>query len=319
MTGSSPEGGGSGRPKFKERLYAWWEGIDLPTEPTKHARPPPGDGSGAHPTSPVAPPRGPGLDRHGKPLWTATRLQVAERMWGDGFVSPGAEEYLPTMLKVLGLNPDLSVMEIGAGLGGAARIMVQHYKCWVDGLEASPLLIEEGRKRMAKAGVGKHVTLTPFDPEAFSYQKRVDAIFSKEAFCTIHNKDGLFSGLGRLVKPRGQLLFTDYCLSHSQTLPSAVAAWVGHMASEPVLWTHGQIQTALAEQKFDVRVEEDITEAHRGRILAGIQQLIQHMERHSLAPETKRNALDEIEAWLFAVRALEQGLKCYRFLAIKPG
>src|SRR3954447_19600443 len=105
----------TGKP-WKKKLLAWWEGYDLPEE-KKESQP--------QPAVEAAAPAGakPALtgvnSRFGKPLWSASRIQVVEKLWGDVFTSPGGDDYIPELVKPLGLNPAMSVLDLAAGLGGA--------------------------------------------------------------------------------------------------------------------------------------------------------------------------------------------------------
>lgn len=142
---------------LKTKFIAWWEGYDLSgrkrkrdKEEAKDAAE--GDGDQA------------GLNRHGKPLWSASRIEVAEKIWGTGFVLPGGVELISTLIKPLGLNPAMTVLELGCGLGGATRCMAAT-GCWVTGLEASPFLAEQGMLRSTKAGLAKQAPVQVYDPE----------------------------------------------------------------------------------------------------------------------------------------------------------
>src|SRR5476651_2050232 len=50
------------------------------------------------------------------------RMTVAQWLWGDGFVMPGNAEFILDTVKPVGLNPAMSMLDISAGLGGAARV-----------------------------------------------------------------------------------------------------------------------------------------------------------------------------------------------------
>ena len=94
-------------------LEAWGELI-LPEDKADAAPEP----AAAAPAAPAAPrPAMPGVNsRFGKPLWSATRIGVVEKIWGDGFTSPGGDDYIPELVKPLGLNPAMSVLDLAAGL-----------------------------------------------------------------------------------------------------------------------------------------------------------------------------------------------------------
>lgn len=295
---------------------AWWEGYDLSSLARKTTDTE-GTGADTRPKSTAEPPKA-GLNRHGKPLWTATRIEVSEQIWGKGFISPGGDDYVPYLVKPLGLNPAMSVVDLSAGLGGTTRAMAKQFGAWVTGLEGSPLLGQAGMQRSIDAGLGRQAPVELYDPEDFSFKKRVDAVFSKEAFFTIHNKDRLLDGIEACLKSRGQVLFTDYILESQSDFSRALHHWAEREPLEPKLWTLDEVKNALMQRNLDLRIFEDITESHRSMILKSVQGFTEHLEKYHLDKETKVNVVEEVETWALRVGALSAGLKCYRFFALKP-
>lgn len=318
--------------KLKKRFFAWWEGYDLPQEAEteggaagrggaaesggESGRSGAGNGGKAAAGKSGLPAAA--FDRHGKPLWSATRLQVAEKIWGEGFLSPGGAELITQLATPLGLNSAMTVLELGAGLGGASRCIVEAFGPWVTGLEASPLLVKEGMARSVKAGMGKQAPVLSWDPEDFRFPKRVDAILAKESLFAVRDKQGLLDRIEAILKPKGQLLFTDYIVEASAKDAAAVKKWAAREPQEPFLWCLRDMENGLAQCNFDLRVKEDITDAHRALILHSIQTLTAYLEKFQLDHETKVNVLDEVELWANRIAALSAGLRCYRFYAIKP-
>lgn len=314
---SDNEHAGAPRITLKTRLHAWWEGYDLSGLKGK------GGENGAAPESataaPPPPPRqGSGLNRWGKPLWTATRIEVAEKLWGEGFNTPGGHDHVPYLVKPLGLNPAMSVLDLSAGLGGTSRTMASKYGCWVTGLEASEFLAKEGMIRSFKEGLEKKAPIETYDPENFSYPKRVDAIVYKEGMFSVRGKDQLFDGMELALKPRGHLLMTDYVIEPALAGAKAVQVWCDKEPMRPHLWSKDQMAAAFAQRNLDLRIAEDITDTHRGLILSAIQGLVEHLERHHLDHETKVVVMDEVELWVRRVSAIEAGMKVCRFYALKP-
>lgn len=300
---------------LKTRLKAWWEGYDL--SGLRHRK-----GDSAEAGEPAvarasAPVPSPGMDRWGKPLWSATRVEVVEKLWGPGFTSPGGSDHVPHLVRPLGLNPAMTVLDLSAGLGGTSRTMAGKFGCWVTGLEASPLLAKEGMERSIKAGLSKQAPVEPYDPEHFSYGRRVDAVFYKEGLFAVRHKDQLFDGLEMQLKPRGHVLITDYIVDAAE-IPDSLVSWADHESQEPHLWTKDQMTNAFAQRNLDLRISEDISDTHRGLILTAIQRFLEYLEKHHMDQVTKVNVVDEIELWVRRVAALEAGLRCYRFHAIKP-
>ena len=315
--------GAAGAPpslSLKTRLMAWWEGYDLSSLRRKN-----GDGdlegkqaAGGNRTAEETKAQ-PGLNRFGKPLWSATRLEVAEKIWGTGFVLPGGMDLISTLVKPLGLTPAMTVLELGCGLGGATRCMASQFGCYVTGLEASPFLAEQAMIRSTKAGLAKQAAVQAYNPEDLSFPKRVDAVFAKDVFYAIKEKGLLFDRIESLLKPRGQLLVTDYVVLPEARNNAAVRAWSDREPTEPHLWTLQGAIDSFAQCNLDLRVHEDITEVHRNQIVTAIKTLTEHLERHSLDNDTKVNVIDEVETWAQRVAALHSGLRCYRFYALKPG
>ncbi|WP_416618241.1 SAM-dependent methyltransferase [Niveispirillum fermenti] len=305
-------------PTLKERFLAWWEGIDVPRREAGNdaaagsGRDGPAGSAGAGQAG------GRHMNRRGKPLWTATRIEVVEKIWGPGFSSPGGDEFIPTIVKPLGLNPAMSVLDIGAGLGGASRAMAKQYGTWITGLEPNPVLAEAGMFRSQKAGLARQAPIMPIDLENFAWNKRVDAIFSKEAFYTVRNKDKLIDSIEAALKPRGQLLFTDYVVDREQIRGRDFDGWMSAEPVEPTPWTIEQYAAALAQRNLDIRITEDNSDTQRTLILTAIQELVRHLETVSMDRDTKLAVVEEVEMWARRVAALSSGLRYYRFYAMKP-
>ena len=204
---------------------------------------------------------------------------MVEKLWGEGFTTPGGDDYIPQLVKPLGLNPAMSVLDLAAGLGGAGRKMAAQYGCWVTGMEPSPVLAKEGMERSVKAGMAKQATIVHYDPENFKHPKRFDCIFAKEAFCFVKNREGLHDGIELSLKPRGQLLFTDYVFDKEEPRSAAVKDWIAKEPVEPFPLTMQQTISSLQQRNLDIRINEDITDAHRTLILAAIQSLTEFLAK----------------------------------------
>ncbi|HYD32136.1 MAG TPA: methyltransferase domain-containing protein [Azospirillaceae bacterium] len=317
--------GSEPRLSLKTRLYAWWEGYDLSGlkrrgkdhDGKEHAL----AGAKAHPSAAASaeekPPRPGELDRHGKPLWSASRIEVAEKIWGEGFVSPGGDEHIPYLLKPLGLNSAMSALDLSAGMGGTVRMMATKFSAWATGLEASPVLAERGMAQSTKHGMAQKAPIEHYDPENFSYGRRFDCAFAKETFFTVQNKAGLIEGVLECIKSPGQLLFTDYVVEANPRSPEVIRNWADHEPLEPHVWTVDQWSALLRKERLDVRIVEDISDTHIHSVLTAIKTLTDFLEQHAMDRGTKVNVVDEVEMWARRVAALQAGLRCYRFFALK--
>ena len=279
LTGIMKSGGGVKVP-LRLRLRAWWEGeeVQLPqlAIPT---------GSGASKTE-ARPP-----DLTIPPLlpWETEAIRIQEQVWGAGYYKPGGEEHVLGLAKPFGLNPSLTVMEFGAGLGGGTRALVNEFGVWVSGLEPTADLAKAGKELSIKAGLEKKADIVRCSPEGFEpKQESVDCILSSES---LYINDQRLQGLG--LAPTDKTFFAS--------------------GAEYVKW--------FRELNFDLRVNEDITARYRKMIMDGWLEFTQAGgEKAAHAKALPEEVVKEVQLWTRRVAAMDAGdLKVMRYYAIKLG
>ena len=296
-----------GKPDFRARFRAWWNGHELPPGP------------------PDAGPLAPGAEGHGvryegpKLQWETIRLKLAQEVWGEGFCSPGGEEHIRNMVKFFALDPSMSVLELGAGLGGASRLMAQEFGVWVTALEANKELAEAGDALSNKAGLGKKAPIKHFDPANLEQkQKSIDCVFSKESFFTIDDKPEFLQRVEAAMKPRGQLLFTDYVLAGRALTSPALDRWAEFEPVTPLPWAAEDYQEALEALHLDIRIIEDHTEQFHGMVTRAWADYIEVLKKRGVEAEEGPALVDEVELWARRAQAIEAGdLKICRIHALK--
>lgn len=297
---------------WKTRLRAWWEGRDLSALPDHLPGESEPEGEEIAPESVLA-------SRFD--LWSATRIEIVEMVWGTGFHLPGGDDKIPVMIKPLGLNESMSVLELGAGLGGITRHMAKATGAWISGLESDKLLTVEGMKRSKAAGMERRAPIHHYDPEHPAFTKRFDAIVAKEHFFTVKEKEGLLVAMQTAMKPRGQILFTDYVVANDDKPSPALSGWIDKEPVRPSLWSFQRYQKILADLGYDVRICEDLSATTCALIQqswAGMKDKIPKEKRAD--PETQEVLIREAEHWMRRVAALQTGeLRLYRYHAIFMG
>jgi SAM-dependent methyltransferase len=306
-----------GRPlkiPFRVRLAAWWEGYDpadiYPGDPVQleldAGRKRAAHGAAAQPKTKV-------------PLWTAERIDVVERLWGFGMHSPGGEEHIQALVKPFGLNPTMTVLELGAGLGGASRIMAKTFGSWVTGLEQWPILAQAGMDRSRAAAIEKKAPIDVYDPKGLELKPNgYNCVFAKEAFFTIADKASLFFQISTALRPGGQLCFTDYVMPEDAKPTPAIDAWMAQEPVEPFPCSSQDVLELLAQNGLEVRVAEDITDMHQTLILQGWRDLTQALKPGSVLPATVPHLVAEAELWARRGAVLRTGdIRAYRFHALK--
>lgn len=306
--------------RFKTRLRGWWEGYDLSVlkeqlredaiktiqeEMSTLAQIP--NEVNDEP-----------LDQFGKPLWTADRMIVAEQLWGPSFLSPSTPELITFLLKPFGIDPSMSILHFGAGLGGATRAIAKEYKAWVTGMESSLLLSKEANQRSDNAGMGKQAPVLHLDLNQPKFPYRYDGIFAQEAFLHVENKDDVLHSVCTTLKERGQLLFTEYCCENEHDLQRPeIEKWRSKEKTKPLITTVKHITQIMKKAKLDVRIHEDMTTMQQKLILHALANFMQHLDAHSMKTSTKLAVLEEVELWAHRMEAMKNGLKLYRFYAMR--
>jgi cyclopropane fatty-acyl-phospholipid synthase-like methyltransferase len=295
---------------WKSRLKAWWDGYEL--------RRPAADKPAKRDMNEI---RAEQIEQDlgNSVIWSVQRIRIAEALWGPDLHTPGDTDFISTLIKPFGLNESMSALDLGAGLGGAARLIARKTGAWVTGLESDQVLQRSGLARSIKAGMERKAPVEPFEWEDLTFPKRYDAIFSKEVLFTVRDKQKLFAALAAAMKPRGHLMFTDYVLKHSGKPGAAVAEWREAEAVRPYPMTISQASEFLKELHFDVRIAEDISDKHREIVLSAWEALTHTLPEKARDLETRQLAVEEAEMWMRRIAALETGdLRLYRFYALAP-
>ena len=295
---------------LRERLTAWWEGYDLLETPAAPA--------------PADEPAAPGIAHvvHYEPpkqRWETSRVTLVQKVWGEGFESPGGRKHILNMVKIFGLDPAMTVLDLGAGLGGAARIMCGDFGVWVTGFEADANLAEAGMGLSVKAGMGEKAPVHAFDPDTFEHkQGSVDCVFSKEFLFSVADKPRFLKAVEVLLKPKGQFLFTDFMLAKPHLRSPTLKNWIENEPQTPHAWALEDYEAALAGARLDTRVVEDVTKAFRAMVIKGWADYTESTRPGSVGIETAPALVDEVELWTRRIQAIDSGdLKVCRVHAFK--
>lgn len=292
------------------RLKAWWDGSDV----VVHAR---RSGTGdAAPTRQVI-----GEPDPNRP-WETPRVLLAQMLWGAGFSHPGGADEAIKLANPFALDPAMTVLELGAGLGGGARAVVEQFGVWVNGHESDREFATAGMQLSTQAGLAKKAEIKlslPDEPEI--RPNSVDCIMCRELLHKVADKPRLVRAMEQALKPKGQLVMTDFMLSETGRADSpAVEAWRQSLGADAELWPLDRYTLALGAEKMDVRVTEDITAPYRSLVLRGWADLTRAIGGVSLDQRLAQCMVDELERWMRLVAAIDSGdLKLFRIYALKPG
>ncbi|MFT5665716.1 MAG: phosphoethanolamine N-methyltransferase [Gammaproteobacteria bacterium] len=143
--------------------------------------------------------------------YTVKSIQHYETVFGVDFVSPGGYELAFELLGQLNVEPGSRVLDVGSGLGGSAFMMAREFGLIADGIDLSSNMLTLAKQKLEAYGLSDRVSLELCDCLELDRPTYYDAIYSRDVFLHIADKNRLFSALHASLKPGGKLLFTDYC------------------------------------------------------------------------------------------------------------
>ncbi|WP_119460356.1 phosphoethanolamine methyltransferase [Rhodospirillaceae bacterium SYSU D60014] len=307
---SKPQRAVAGKIPFRLRLKAWWDGNELYLRRRKRDR-------RSHGKDTLTRQKG---YRDPERPWDSPRVRMLQAVWGEGFCAPGGPDHILELVKPFGLTPAMSMLHLGAGLGGPARTIAGEFGVWIAGFESDHELAQAGAALSNLAGMAKKAMVAPFDLQKFELSlNSCDAIFADSIFFPIVDKHRLMRILDLALKERGQLLFTDYVLTRRGGEESPeIQAWMKQEPVAPHPWTAQEYTDFLADLKLDIRITEDVTAAVRSMIIQGWANFTATASAGDLDPEMASCLTEEVNLWTSRVAAFDSGeLRVYRIYALK--
>jgi ubiquinone/menaquinone biosynthesis C-methylase UbiE len=172
-----------------------------------------------------------------------------ERIWGDGFMSPGGPEEIS---RIVGKNRiyGLEVLDIGCGVGGADIVLLQEHSAdSVIGIDVEDQLVEWARARARRLGLQDRLQYERVEPGPLPFDDAsFDVVFSKDAIIHIQDKIALYAEAFRVLRPGGLLLVGDWLGAEGMDLSPKMERWIeqsGHDFSMASLNKIGEIVQSL--------------------------------------------------------------------------
>ncbi len=125
----------------------------------------------------------------------------------------GGAEQTDLLFKKLGVNKNASVylLDICSALGGPARHLAQKYGVKVVGLDITPEMVEEARKRTKGEPYADKIEYRLGSAlDIPSHANTFDIVWGQDAWCYVRDKKRLIEETVRVLKSGGVLGFTDW-------------------------------------------------------------------------------------------------------------
>jgi len=121
----------------------------------------------------------------------------------DEFHTGGMEATL-ALLEQLDITPDTAVLDIGSGIGGTARALVERYGCRVTGVDLTEDFVDAARTLTAMVGLGDRASFKLGSALALPVgDASFDLAFLLHVGMNVADKPGLFAEARRALRPGG--------------------------------------------------------------------------------------------------------------------
>ena len=163
------------------------------------------------------------------------------------------------LAKLAGITADMSVLDVGSGVGGPARFLAAAYGCQVTGVDLSEPFVEAARYLTERTGQNERVSFEtgsalelPFDDGHF------DAVLLQHVAMNIPDRAQLYREIRRVLKLSGRFAIFDVVLNRGD--PHYPVPWARTPAASFLL-TAAATREAIEAAGFRMLAWQDDSEA----------------------------------------------------------
>lgn len=174
----------------------------------------------------------------------------------------GGPEQTDVLAKKIGLDKDENIylLDICSALGGPARHLAEKYGTKVVGLDITPEMVEEAKRRTeGKLYADKIEYRLGSALDIPAHANTFDVVWGQDAWCYVRDKPRLIEEVNRILKSGGTLGFTDWIWG-SVEAPVADADYLMEFMVFPDMQTLEGYSKLIENVRMNLKEKEDLGE-----------------------------------------------------------
>lgn len=158
-----------------------------------------------------------------------------------------------------GLKKGMKVLDLCSALGAGLRFLVGNYDVKGFGLDGTKHMIDEARKRAKAAGLSGQINMKFGDVTDIPWPDGIfDIVWGEDAWCYVVDKEKLVEESYRVLKPGGEIAFTDW-VEAAKCLSDKEAQRINSFMKFPYMETRKGYAEILKKTGFKIEISEDLT------------------------------------------------------------
>ena len=168
------------------------------------------------------------------------------------------------LANLAGITADMSVLDVGSGIGGPARFLAATYGCRVTGIDLSEPFVDAARYLTRRTGQREQVSFHTASALELPFEgRRFDAVLLQHVAMNISERARLYREIERVLKPCGRFATFDVVANGSE--PYYPVPWA-RTPTTSFLLTADATREAIEQAGFHTLACQNDTEAARAWI-----------------------------------------------------